>query len=553
MASIDYLNPGERKKVLDEILNNQENLNRKENSLITLECFKGRQKPYILAKMRNELGEDAVQNSRTITSINLTKKIVKKKARLYSHEPDREFSELNERQDEHVRRIYELSNIDVKLKKAHEILKLQDQAMVQVVPKDGVIELRPLFGHHYDVIHKMDNPEKAECVIVSSFDKSRVFNREGVHEKGAFNLGNQNRSYFNDFKNQKIGEPDDYKSNMIFYWWTDGFNFATDGNGHLVDPESGQKIMSASENELLNPFGVLPFVDIATDKDFEFFVRSGYSSTAFNLDLGVLLSDTAEVNRMQSWAQGVMASVEQPKNIKVGPRNLMWLKLNPKDPEGARPSFQFVSPNPDLTASLSLISNYLSMYLTSEDMSPKEVNAMGEADVTTSGVDRWLKMIEQFDSNQDDIPLFTSVEKQIYKIIKAQNNVLANATDNGFIPELQGVMLPETSDVEVKFHKPEMLMSEQEKLSLIREKIEMGLISSVEAIEIDRNVERDQALEIKAQIAQDDMDASEVEDEIGPPQQVPPEFQMNQGEEIIDDDETDDEDVNGETEQSGQA
>lgn len=549
MASIDYLSQGERKKVLDEILNNEENLNRKENSLITLECFKGRQKPYILAKMRNEMGEDAVQNSRTITSINLTKKIVKKKARLYSNEPEREFSDLNERQDDHIRAIYEKSMIDVRLKKSQEILKLQDQAMIQVVPKDGIIQLRPLYGHHYDVVHKLDDPEKAECVIVSSFDKSRVFNREGVHQKGAFNLGNQSRTYFNDFNNQKIGEPDDYKSNMLFYWWTDRYNFATDGNGHLVDPENGQKIMTTTESELLNPFEILPFVDIATDKDFEFFVRSGYGSTAFNLDLGVLLSDTAEVNRMQSWAQGVMASVEQPKNIKVGPRNLMWLKLNPKDPEGARPSFQFVSPNPDLNASLSLISNYLSMYLTSEDMSPKEVNAMGDADVTTSGVDRWLKMIEQFDSNQDDIPLFTSVEKKIYEIIKRQNNVLANATDNGFIPELQGVMLPEDSNVEIKYHKPEMLMSEQEKLSLIREKIEMGLISSVEAIEIDRNVERDQALEIKAQIVQDDMEMDEVEREINPPEPVPPAFEMNQGQEIIDNED----EMNGEAEPIGQA
>ena len=287
-----------------------------------------------------------------------------------------------------------MAKVDVKYKKSQEILKLQDQSMVQVVMKDGMVQLRPLHQHHYDVIETPGDPEKAEAVIISQFDKARVLSQNNTNSQNNFDLSGRSNTYFSDAQNQKTADPDDWRSRVMFFWWTDEYNFATDGNGHLVDHSTGQKIMVTTESELLNPIGVLPFVDLAQDKDFEFYVRSGYGSTAFNLDLGVLLSDTAEINRMQGWAQGVIASIEQPKNMKVGPRNLMWLKLNPKDPEGARPSFSFQSPNPDLSSSLQLISNYLSLYLTSEDMDPKEVNAMGEKDVTSSGLDRWLKMIE---------------------------------------------------------------------------------------------------------------------------------------------------------------
>ena len=131
--------------------------------------------------------------------------------------------------------------------------------------------------------------------------------------------------------------------------------------------------------------------------------------------------------------------------------------------------------------------------------------------------------------------------------MKRMNNVFANVTENGFIPELQGVTIPEDSKLEVKFHKPEMLMSEQEKLDLIQKRIEMGLISNVEAIEIDRNVEREQALEIKKQIEGDEVEFKELE----PESPAPPMFQPQ----VADDEvniEDEDEELDGETEQSSQ-
>jgi len=513
---IDYLSPIERKKVIDEILTNEENLRRKENSLMSLEVFKGRQEPFIYEKLRRENNGsiEQIKNGRTITSINLTRKIIKEKASLYRNAPVREFSNVNEAQDEHIRRLYDSMSANVKLKKSNEIYKLQEQSALQAVLKNGKIELRPLYGHHYDVIPSDENPEKAEAYIVSSFDKSRLFSNAVV---GNFSQRKDGRSnYFSDFVNQTIADVDDYRKTMRFYWWTKDFNFVTDGSGNLLD-EAGQmvKTITGETDPLVaSPIlGTLPFIDIATDKDFEFFVRSGHSSSVFSVDLGALLSDTAEIARMQGWSQAIIASVEQPKDMTIGPRKALWLKLNPNDTEASRPSFSFVSPNPDLQAGLQLIENFLSLYLTSEGLSPSVVNSGGKTDQSTSGLDRWLKMLEKFEMSQDDADMYQKVEQDLFGIVKAWNNAFYNVTENGFEEKLSGVFIPEDSDVSVKFHKPDMLMGENEKIDLIQKKLELGLISQVDAIEMDRQVNRERAVEILNEIRSDDVGEIDAETE----------------------------------------
>jgi hypothetical protein len=503
---MDYLSAGERKRAIDEMLNNEENLRRKENSLMSLEVYKGRQRPFVLDKIRQEMGVDQIINGRTITSINLTRKIIKEKSSLYKTNPDREFTNVNDAQDEHIRKLYDMAMANVKLKKSNEIYKLQEQSLLQVVLKEGVLELRPLYQHHFDVIPDADNPEKMDAVIISSFDKWRLFSQNTTGAVGTSPTSRVN--YYADYNNQTIADPDDYRNKGLFYWWTRDFNFITNATGKLVDASGNPlpEVADPNDPSVRSPIaGTMPFIDVATDKDFEFYVRSGYSSTVFSIDLNALLSDTSEIARMQGWSQAIISSVEEPRDMKIGPRRAMWLKINPNDGDTARPSFQFASPNPDLASSLQLIENFLSLYLTSEGLSPSVVNSSGKTDQATSGLDRWLKMLEKFEATQDDVSLYEGVEDKLFEIIKAWNNTYANVTENGFIPELSGVLIPEDAKVDVKFHKPQMLMGEGEKLDVISRKLEMGLISQLEAIEVDRGVSRERAEEIVEEIRQDEM------------------------------------------------
>lgn len=496
---IDYLSQGDRKKLIQEIIESDENKKRKEESLRALEVYKGRQAQFILTKILNELGLNAARNSRTISSINLTKKIIKEQASLYKNAPTRSFSDMNEEQEAYALELYDYCMANVKFKKANEVYKLCDQSQLQIVLRDGKIEFRPLYPHHYDVIPSMHNPEEAECCVISSFDKTQLF-------MGQYR-GDSRRtdSYYSDTTNQKIGDPDDYKAHQLFYWWTKDYNFITNSDGVYVD-SNGLPIIGVDENDIKNPIGVLPFVDVAADKDFEFYVRSGYNTVNFTIDLGLLLSDVSEISRLQGFSQAIISSVEEPKDLTVGPRRAIWLKISPNAEQATRPTFEFQSPSPDLGNSLQLISNFMSMYLTSQGVSPKLVNASGMTESFTSGVDRFLSMVEKFEASQDDMALFTNVEQKAWNIIKAWNNVYYNVTDNGFDSKLSGTLIPQMSELSVKYGKPEMVLSENDKLATIEKRLDLGLVSIAEAIAFDRGIPKEEAEKVIAEIAESQME-----------------------------------------------
>jgi hypothetical protein len=497
---VNYLNQSERADILKELLGNEENLRRKEASLMRFEIYKGRQAPFIMSRLMKDIGKDAVQNSRTITSINLTKRIIDEQAAVYKNEPIRSFSNVNEVQEAHIRNLYQQGAIDQKLKKTNRVFKLNHQAALQVVPRDGKILYRPLLDHHYDVVPRVDDPEQADCYIVSSFDKRRLMGRMHNQSKDI------TKQYLSDGWNQKIAEPDDYMAKKnLFYWWSRDYNFITDSKGNFVN-EMGEKIVPR-DDELLNPLMELPFIDVARDKDFEYFVRGGSLVVDFSLDLGVMLSDVSEINRLQGFSQAVISSTEEPKDIKIGPRRVLWLKIKPHAVDAERPTFQFASPNPDLASSLKLLGDFTSLFLTSEGMSPKLVNTASENEKYTSGLDRFLSMVQKFEASQDDLDMFATIEQKVLDLTVAWNNLFYNVTENGFADDLSGVILPEDAEVKVEFSQPKMILSETEKLEVISRKKELGLISDVEAIMFDRNVNEETAQRIKDNI---DRDISEI-------------------------------------------
>lgn len=504
--AFNYENQKERKDFIADILESNENKARKNESLMQYEIYKSRQHPFVVEKIRREMGNNAALNSRIISSINLTPKIVDEQAKVYMKPPTREFTNLNEAQVEHVMKMYDLCKANVKFKKANKIFKLQQQSAVQVVLKDGKLEFRPLYQHQYDVVPMQNDPEKAECYVISSYDKNQLF--QTVGKANSFNPVTS-RGYMSDTINQKIADPDDYMGSKLFYWWTSQYNFITDKQGNILSKSEDGKV---TDQDILNPIQDLPFIDVAFDKDFEFFVRASNASVDFTLDFSTMLSDQSEIARLQGFAQAILSSVEEPRDLKIGPRNYLWLKLDPNAAgESTRPSFSFASPNPDIASMNQANANMLSMFLTSIGLSPKAINPNGDKETFTSGVDRYLSMLEKFEASLDDYDVFKWVEKRAYELVKKWNNTYYNVTENGFIPELSGVLIPEDSELNIKFNGPEMQLSEQEKLAVIQQKIELGLMSRVEAVMMDRGIDKEDAEKILKDLDLELMVKEEVE------------------------------------------
>lgn len=456
-----------RKLWLDEILGD-ENKRRKAESFRRSEVYNKRQGPFVEAKLKTEFSEETVQDMRKIYSINIAKRVTDKMAALYNDAPERTFSDdmgepLSEEQVKGIEALYSEAKVNYKLGRANRVKKYQQQCILQVIPvlDRGIIDVRVLQPHQVDVIPSDSDPERAFAYVINAYDRS--YNLTG-----------------GDMVDQKIADRNDQEGKkrdlMRFVWWSAEHNFITDGNGRIVQDD---------QEDILNPIGTLPFIDIADEKEQEFWVRKGSSIIDFAVDFSTVICDTATINRLQGYAQGVIKSVERPKDVRVGPNQFIWLQLDPN--ATVQPDLQFATPNPDMQASLDLQDRLINYFLTSEGLDPKVVNSKSEGVTYSSGFERMLAMLEQFEASKEDIDQFKWIESELFKLFVLWNNHYAGASNSPMNQSLQFGQLPVDSQVNVVFFRPEMIQSKTEADQAELALLEKGLRSPVQALaNIDR-------------------------------------------------------------------
>jgi hypothetical protein len=108
-------------------------------------------------------------------------------------------------------------------------------------------------------------------------------------------------------------------------------------------------------------------------------------------------------------------------------------------------------------------------------------------------------MMEKFEATRSDFNIYENAEKQIFKIVKAYLNTYSG-TD---VLKYKIAPLSDDADITIVYEEPEMIETEADEISLIEKKLDLGLISKVEAIMEDRDVPREEAEKIKAEIDAD--------------------------------------------------
>ena len=472
------------KALIDEIESN-ENKARKAEHLKRNRVYNDYQRDYVLEMLTREFSKATVSDMRTVTSINLCRRIIDEMASIYKRKPERSFGFDNESSiHESIEKIYQDAKIDTHLKRANQKFKLHHQCCIQVIPKDGKIQLRVLAPHQYDVVPMPENPEQAYAYIISSYDKSFADAeiRGNADIQGNY-YGSQNNQP-SDGINQKIADEDDYKVQKIYIVWTAREIIKLNEKGILLESNP-------------NPIGILPFIDIASEKDFEFWVRKGSDVTSFALDFSTVLSDVCNISRLQSYAQPVIVAEKLPELVKVGPQYILHLPLDPTRPE-VRPQFEFANPNPDLKAALELQDKLISYFLTAQGISPKTISGTADSQKYTSGLERLLAMIERFEASQTDIDLFIDVENSLYSIIRAWYNAIYNTDllDNKY----KFGQWDESAECSVKFLGPEIVQTEADKEDSIIKLLDAGLISKEEAIAELRGISIEEAKKVSSSI-----------------------------------------------------
>lgn len=458
MHELDILDLGTRKKVLKDI-KSMENKERKRESLMRYEVFQDRQARYVIEKLQEEFEHKTVKEMRKITSINLAPRIIQEMADLYVDPPSRNFKNADEDQKEQILEWYHLTQVDRCLNRSNKLFKLNNQAILQVVPVKGFLKVRVLMPHQVDVIPDPEDPEHGMIWIVSVFDKTDDI--QNLTDSFGF------RREIIDGQQQKIANPDDWKRKAERYEvWSDDYNFIMDGNGDILS------------DDIVNSLGKAPFIDIAGDKDFEFWVRRGNGIVDFSLDFGKILSDTANTVRLQAYAQAVISSEKAPTNLTVGPNQLLHLEIDSNKP--IQPSFQFVSPNPDLSGSIDFLETTLRLFLTSKGVDPKSIVARGDAKSYSSGVERLLAMIESFERSKEDIELYHIVEDKVFNLMMSWVSVLSGS---GLLDDkYYRTVVSDDIELSAHFNEPSMLQTQKDREDSLLKLMKEGLMTKAEVM-----------------------------------------------------------------------
>lgn len=455
----DILNLDYRKKILDEIYGD-ENINRKRISYKASEIYNKRSQPFVDAKLKEEF-PDSWSEMRRLYSINIAQRMTEKMASVYTETPQRTFHDergeaLSEEQNAYLNDIYEKGGFNTKLGWANQVERFQNQAIVQVLPINGMIGLRVYQPHQIDVIPKDNDPESAEAYIISAYDRSSSL-------------------IAGDGQDQKIADRNDKeqteRAKRRHVWWSTNYNFITDGNGELKSPPA----------EIDNPVKALTFVDLAKRKENEFWCRAGNGIIDFSLEFSVILSDVANINRLQGYAQGVIMDHKKPEEFVSGPNRWMFLQL-PSDPDMPQPSAQFISPNADLASSLEFLDKLLNFALTSEGIDPKSITSSKDGAKYSSALERFLAQVEAFEPSKKDLELFRTAEAEIFKYVVLWANHFQGAS-NSPLTKLEGaVKLPEKAYLQIQFAEPKLIQSPAEQETQQKTRMEMGVASEVMAV-----------------------------------------------------------------------
>lgn len=512
-----------RKKIIDDIFS-EENKRRKVDSFKRLDIYKKNQRKYILERIQKDLSPETIANMRTFTSINFTQKIINAKASVYKNAPERYFVGASDREKAQLENLYKFAKANVQLKKSNRMFKLEDQATVQVLPKDGALHLRVLAPHHFDVVPRPDMPEVAEVYVLSGFNKQDAYqDTQSAEAWDSQSRGSTTMAGYYDHLNQKIADRDDYFDKLnYFVFWTKEFHFATNRAGQILNANGQPYNGPVPPEEVENPIGKLPFVDLVAERDFEYWAQTGSNVTDLQLDLGAQISDTCDVNFRQGYSQAILSATEAPKSMQIGPHTLLFLKKDPRADAASQPEFEFATPSPDLASSIRLTEMLLAMGLTSEGLDASMIatgpSSQGER-AYSSGYERLLSQIEEFSASQDDIELFQCAEDEIFDLLRTWSNVLQTVRGPLELrPELRGGVVSESVELNVVFKTPEMVQSQGEKEDSNIKLIESGLRSRKMAVMDIYGVDEERAEEIISEIDEEQMgsegeDETEVEDE----------------------------------------
>jgi hypothetical protein len=231
-------------------------------------------------------------------------------------------------------------------------------------------------------------------------------------------------------------------------------------NGVLDISASKLEIVEIVENDIRR----LPIAFLSKDLAVDYPLPSQLANKS--IDFNVAYSDLKTAASAQGHGQLV---IKYPTGQKIdkphlGKHTAILLPQSSKDKD-APTEASYINASPDLMGQLEVLKFDLSQILDDEGIKAKSSLQGGES--FSSGFDRLLSEADVQDIIEDNQTLYTEIENEVYEIVKAYETAL---NKNTFRSE----------KLSVTFEKPKVMISDKETLENIEKRDQLGLIKSYE-------------------------------------------------------------------------
>jgi hypothetical protein len=235
---------------------------------------------------------------------------------------------------------------------------------------------------------------------------------------------------------------------------------------------------------MINPLGMLPFVFASKSSaiDLPFVNPITEQSIVYNL----LASDLLTASSLQGYGQLVLKMPEGYEMAKLHTGMTTAINLPLVDSAENQADASYINANPDLSGMQDVLRDYAEQVLSEHGITASQ--AAGEF---SSGLERLIANADVSDYINANQMYFAELEKQVANIVRRYGEVYGdfNLGDEEF---------------RIVFPKAKVMISDQETLANIKTRMELGLITEVEAMQvIDPNLDDDQAREKLEEIKQE--------------------------------------------------
>lgn len=433
-------------------------------------------KNFLIEQIRREFSEDAVKEMR-LAPVNLLKKIVNKRSGVYKRAPLRL---AEDPKDQDLVKFYEDKlKLNTLMQKANRYYTLQSNCGIYCRPMGNKLVSSVITPYLYSIIANSYERSEIDGYVLNNFVESGLATPsnnlpsatgvQGYSQDPGFGGGKQDKVASNEKQNEMECRR--------YVFWTDHEHFTTDYKGDRLlfegmDPEDPQLFV--------NPIGKKPIVNLAKERDAEVWASQGEDMIDLTIALQLGWSDLLTIAKHQGFGTLTVISEEEPKKLVVGVNRAIWLKATPNAPT---PSISYVQANSPLTEYKELLMELLGLLLTTNDMEPNSISGKASTTNYTSGFHALIAMSDNLEAIELDKPAMLEAEKEHFDIIARWHNLMFDFN----MLEDDARALGKFSDefkLTVQFADIKPLESEDEKLSRIKQKIDMKLTTRKEALKV---------------------------------------------------------------------